>query len=251
MWGALSPKKKEPEEVAHADYHFEYKGKELHCRSEYLFTGDWETVTKLALKARDERPIQPGFRVKKLANSKDGTVEYEWGWSVPTLLQFILRTTEFIWSEVVTFDEKNQKLVIIMENKNLRNWGTFFEESTYSVEKKHGKNATVFVKKACCTKPFFVPWKLVEAYAIKYLNYAYESREDENAIVTQYLLDQKKQKKGNIEDNNSNSKSGAKGTTMRKNAATDAKSDALLIQKKLASNNDNEFIIDTVSTISP
>ncbi len=237
MWGS-SPKKKEPEDEATADYHFEYKGKELHCQSEYTFTGDWNTVTKLALKARDERPIQPGFRVKKIATWKDGTVEYEWGWAIPTLLQFVLRATEFVWSELVTCDTKNQSLTIVMENKNLRSWGTFSEESSWT---KSGMNTTKFLKKAYCTKPFFVPWKLVESYAIKYLNYAYQSREDENVIVMQYLKCSKE------EGNKSKKKTKKKGEVK----VVVGTKEGVLIKKKIANSNDNQECNETVPTISP
>ena len=72
MWSSSPKKSEDPAEEAQADYHFQYVGKELHCRSEYLFSGDWQTVTKLALKARDERPLQPGFRVKKIAERPGG-----------------------------------------------------------------------------------------------------------------------------------------------------------------------------------
>lgn len=194
MWSSSPKKSEEPAEEAQADYHFQYIGKELQCQSEYLFSGDWQTVTTLALKARDERPLQPGFRVKKIATRPGGEVEYEWGWTIPTLLQFVLRASEFVWSEIVKNDTKNQRLSIVMENKNLRSWGTFHELSEYSVDKAKGKSFTIFLKKCRCSKPFFVPWKLVEAYGIKYLNYAYQSREEEEKIVKQYLRDRQEEK---------------------------------------------------------
>ena len=195
MWSSSPKKSEDPAEEAQADYHFQYVGKELHCRSEYLFSGDWQTVTKLALKARDERPLQPGFRVKKIAERPGGEVEYEWGWTIPTLLQFVLRASEFIWSEVVKNDTKNQRLSIVMENKNLRSWGTFHEVSEYFVDKTKGESFTAFQKKCRCSKPFFVPWKLVEAYAIKYLNYAYQSREEEEKIVKEHIGNNQEEKR--------------------------------------------------------
>eukprot|EP00944_MAST-04C_sp_MAST-4C-sp1_P010031 g10031.t1 len=195
MWSSSPQKSDDPAEEAQADYHFHYVGKELHCRSEYLFSGDWQTVTTLALKARDERPLQPGFRVKKIATRPGGEVEYEWGWTIPTLLQFVLRASEFIWSEVVKNDTKSQRLSIVMENKNLRSWGTFHEVSEYFVDKTKGKSFTAFQKKCRCSKPFFVPWKLVEAYGIKYLNYAYQSREEEEKIVKEHIRYLQKEKR--------------------------------------------------------
>ena len=44
-------------------------------------------------------------------------------------------------------------------------------------------------------KAFFVPWKLVEAYAIKYLNYAYQSREEEEKIVKEHIGNNQEEKR--------------------------------------------------------
>ena len=144
MWSSSPKKSEDPAEEAQADYHFQYVGKELHRRSEYLFSGDLQTVTKLALKLEMRGLCSLVFRVKKDCGEARGEVEYEWGWTIPTLLQFVLRASEFIiWSEVEERARRNQRLSVMEQNLDLKN---FHEAGEYFVDKTKGESFTALPK---------------------------------------------------------------------------------------------------------
>eukprot|EP00943_MAST-04B_sp_MAST-4B-sp1_P009000 g9000.t1 len=148
-----------------------------------------KNVNKHIMNEIVDREVLKGF-IKNVIVNMDSKVRIEMKWEVPKIISTFTRLKHLVGEVEALNDIESGILTVSNKNSNLLNFGTFHELGTYTLLPNECIKYHIIVK---VTKPYIVPFSMVEYYGIKYLNFCWQNRENENK---QLLLSSQHQQNG-------------------------------------------------------
>jgi len=155
-------------------YHENIKGKNVH---------------KHIMNEIIDREVLKGFTKNIIVNT-DSKVRIEMKWEVPKIIGTFTRVKQLVGEVEVLNDIENGILTVSNKNSNLLKFGTFHELGTYTILSNECIKFHIIIK---VTKPYIVPFSIVQYYGIKYLNFCWQNRENENKQLLLYMSSQQQQ----------------------------------------------------------
>ena len=165
-------------------------GKKTLC-GEFTFLYDNKikniNVNKYIMDEIVNRNVLNGF-TKDIVVNNERKIEIKMSWQVPKIIGTVTRVKQLLGEVEVCNDIENNILTIQNKNANLLKFGTFHELGTYTLMRNGCIKYHVIIK---VTKPFVVPFSIIQYYGIKYLNFCWENRVSENRALLELLNNNK------------------------------------------------------------